>query len=172
MSKRFIATIVGALVVAALVAGCGGGGGGNGGTDSTAANGGGSDNDSAPALTKAEFIKQGDKICSESTKKFLEEVRKFTSDNGIDPSEAPSQEQEEELLTEVILPQFRVEAEELDALGPPKGEEQEVEEIISGLEEVIDEGEADPSSVSGSEDPFAEVNQKAKDFGFKVCGES
>jgi hypothetical protein len=171
LSKRFIATIVGALALAALAAGCGGGGGSEG-SDSTAADSGGSDTNGAPALTKAEFIKQGDEICTKNVAKFAKAVTEFMNDNGIDPNAGPSQEQEEELLSEVVLPQFREEAEELDALGPPKGEEQEVEEIISGVEEIVAEGEEDPSTVTGSDDPFADVNQKAKDFGFKVCSQS
>jgi hypothetical protein len=168
MSKRFIATLAAALAIVVLVAGCGGG---SDSSDSTAADTGGADTSDAPALSKAEFIKQGDEICAETGQKLQEGITDFSSENGLDEGE-PSEEQAEELVTEVILPLIQEQAEEIDALGAPKGEEAEVEEIVAGLEEAVDEGLEDPSIATGSDNPFADVDQRSQDFGFNVCGAS
>jgi hypothetical protein len=169
LSKRFIAAFAGALAIAVLAAGCGGGGGSDTSADTTG--GAEEQSSSVPALTKAEFIAKGDAICTKTEEKTTEDVAAFVTENGLDEGEAPSQEQEEELVTTVVLPLIQEEAEELGELGSPKGEEGKVEEIVEGAEEVVAEGEGDPSSVIGSDDPFADVNAKAQDFGFKVCGE-
>jgi hypothetical protein len=167
VSKRFIATLAGALAIVVLVAGCGSS---ESGDESTAkADGGDGAASNAPALSRAEFIKQGDEICLNATKSFAEGIEDFMSDHDLDPSEPPSGEDEEALIAEVILPAYRTQVEELAELGAPKGEEQKVEELVSGYEEVIAESEADPSSATGGEDPFAEIKAKAKAFGLTYC---
>jgi pyruvate/2-oxoglutarate dehydrogenase complex dihydrolipoamide acyltransferase (E2) component len=176
VSKRFIAMLAGALAIVVLVAGCGGGSDSGDGSTASAdnntaqADSGDGASSNAPALSKAEFIKQGDEICSNAAKSFAEGVVKFMSENGIDESEGPSEEQEEELITEVILPAYQTQAEELGELGPPKGEEDAVAEIVTGFEEVVADGEGDPSSVVGGDDPFADAKSKAREFGLQVCG--
>lgn len=166
MSQRSIAMLVAALAIFAVAAGCGGGDDG----DSTAAETS-SDTD-APALTKAEFIKQGDKICATASKEYNEGIEDFSTENEVSQAKGPTEEQEEEVLAEIVLPRIKVEMEELRELGPPDGEEERVDVIFTGVEEVVAEGEDDPSTVAGNENPFADPNAEAKAFGFKVCGQS
>jgi hypothetical protein len=166
LSKRFIATLAGALAIVAVVAGCGGSSD-NG--DGTTAETSSPDNNGAPALTKALFIKQGDEICTETAKAFAQGIKDYMSENGLDPSEEPSEEQQEELIGEVILPAYKVQAEKLGELGAPKGEEEQAAEIVAGYEDAIADAEADPSGAI-DEDPFADVKSDAGEFGFKVCG--
>jgi ABC-type Fe3+-hydroxamate transport system substrate-binding protein len=166
LSKRFIVVLASALAIASLAVGCGGGDSTAG--DTSTANDASSD---VPALTKAEFIAQGDAICTKTLEKNSANVQAFLSENGLGEGEAPSPEQEEELVSTVILPQFQAVAEELGKLGPPEGEEAEVEEIVTGIEDAVAEGEDDPSGVIGGGDPFEDVNEKAKELGFKSCAE-
>lgn len=167
MSKRFIAMLVGALAIVVLIAGCGGSDSGD--SDSTAADAGGNAGNDAPALSKAEFIKQGDEICTETVTTFSQGIKDFMSENGLDESEEPSQEAQEELAAEVLLPAYQTQAEELAALGAPEGEEEAVEGIVTGFEEAIADAEGDLGGAI-EEDPFADVKAEAADFGFKVCG--
>ncbi len=169
ISKRFITMIVAALAIVVLVAGCGGG---SDSGDSSAADTSSPEKSTGPALTKAEFIKQGDEICTTTEAEVAAEVLIYSEDNGFDEAEGPTEEQEEGLVTEVVLPGFQALAGELAELGPPEGEEAQVEEIIDGIEEVVADGEADPGSVIGTDDPFADINEKATEFGFKVCGDA
>jgi hypothetical protein len=171
VSKRLIAMIVAALAVLALVAGCGGGSDSDSGDSSAAtteaADGGGS---GAPALSKAEFIKQGDVICTKVAGELAKGIADFMSENGLGQTEEPSEEQQEELVAEVILPLFKSQAEQIGELGAPEGEEEAVAEIVEGTEEAVAEGEEDLSGAIGGDNPLQGVNEKAQDFGFQICG--
>lgn len=169
MSKRFIATILAALAIAAIVAGCGGG---SDSGDSTAADSeaGGSAGNNAPALSKAEFIKKGDAICAKVGGELAKGIADFMGGIGLEETEEPSEEQQEELVAEVILPLFQSQAEQLGALGAPEGEEEQVAEIVEGTEEAVAEAEDDPSGAISGDNPLQGVNEKAQEFGFNVCG--
>jgi hypothetical protein len=154
LSKRLLETIVAALAIAILVAGCGGGGSG------------------APVLSKAEFIEQGDEICADAEAELEDEINDYGHDLHIDEVTGPNRKQELGIVTDVILPRFKALAGELGELGPPEGEEAQVGEIVEGLEEVVTRAEADPRVVIGGANPFEAVSEKAAKFGFKVCGEA
>jgi hypothetical protein len=140
---------VAALVL--LIAGCGGGGG-----------------DTTEALTKAEFIKQGDAICKKGNAASEAEVEKFAKENGFE-LEKPSKSQAEEVVTEVLVPNLQRQAEELDALGAPKGDEAKVDALIASLEEATAEFEKEPASFF-KETALAKPIRLENAYGFKVCG--
>ena len=141
-------------VLAALVAGCGGG-------DETT--------DETVTLTKAEFVKQGDAICKQGNDQSEKEAEEFAEENGFTLEKA-SEEQLEEAVAEVLVPSLKQQAEEIDALGAPEGDEEQVEELIVSLETAANEIGEDPSLVFEGE-VLEEPEELAQDYGFKVCGE-
>jgi hypothetical protein len=146
---------VGLVALGALVAGCGSGGG-----DTT---------DSATAtLTKAEFIKQGDTICQEANEDNQAEAEEFAEENGFELEKA-SKEQIEEAVGAVLAPSLNKQAEEIGALGAPKGDEKTVEEIVTALEDAAGEIEDNPNLVFTGK-TLKKPNQLAEAYGFKVCG--
>jgi hypothetical protein len=79
---------------------------------------------------------------------------------------------QEEAAEEILIPLISSQVEELRALGTPEGDEGEVDEILTGAEEAIEEGEEDPISLIGSNSSkFKEVNKLAREYGLTVCGE-
>ena len=156
MSKLLTAAIA-AAVLAALVAGCGGG-------DETT--------DETVTLTKVEFIKQGDAICQAGNKEIEAGFEEFAKENDLPENKEPSKEQGVELVETVLLPSIQQQGEELRELGAPEGDEDQVDAMLTALEDAVAEGEDEPESLfSGDADPFGDANQQAKDYGFKVCGE-
>lgn len=156
MSKLLTAAVA-AAVLAALVAGCGGG-------DETT--------DETVTLTKVEFIKQGDAICQTGNKEIEEGFEEFAKENNLPENKEPSKEQGVELVETVLLPSIQQQGEEIRELGAPEGDEEQVDELLTSLEDAVAEGEDDPESLfSGDTDPFGKPNQMASDYGFKVCGE-
>jgi hypothetical protein len=144
--------VLGALAaLAMLIAGCGGGGG-----------------DTTEALTKAEFIKQGDAICKKGNVASQTEVEEFAKENGFKLEES-NKAQAEEVVTEVLAPNLQRQAEELDALGAPKGDEAEIDALIVSLEEETAEFEKDPTSFF-KETALAKTIRLENAYGFKVCG--
>lgn len=158
MNKASLLALAALVALAAFVAGCGGG-------DETT--------DSATVtLTKAEFIKQGDAICKEGNKEIEEGFEEFAEENDLPQNQEPSKEAGVEITETVILPNVQEQAEEIRDLGAPEGDEDQIEELLDSLEGAVAEGEEDPEALfSGDTDPFADVNQKATAYGFKVCGE-
>jgi hypothetical protein len=156
LNKALLAALAALVALAPLVAGCGGG------DDTT---------DETVTLTKTEFIKQGDAICKEGNKEIQEGFKDYAEENDLPQDKAPSNDQGVEITETVILPNVKQQAEEISDLGAPEGEEKQVDELVTALEDAVAEGEEDPESLfKGSTDPFGKVNRLADDFGFKVCG--
>jgi len=157
LNKALLVAIAALVALAALVAGCGGG-------DSTT--------DETVTLTKTEFIKQGDAICKKGNKEIEEGFEEYAEENDLPQNKEPSSEQGIEITETVILPNVQQQAEEIRELGAPEGDEDQVDELLTSLEDAVAEGEDDPELLfKGETDPFAEVNELAVDYGFKVCGE-
>jgi hypothetical protein len=158
LSKRLIVLLAGIVAVAAAIAGCGS-------SDDSSTH-------STTALTKAEFIKQGDAICEKGGTQIEEEAESFADENDVD-TENPTDEQQEEVIEEVVAPSLRTQADELTALGAPKGEEEQVSAVIDALEEGAGELETDPGALLTSKGagPLDKANELANEFGFKACGQ-
>jgi hypothetical protein len=150
MSKGLIALFAGVLLVA-LVAGCGGS------SDSS-------------SLTKAEFIKQADAICTKGEKSLEESAEKFAKENDVNTGK-PTKAQQEEVIQQVVAPEIRQQAEEIGDLGAPSGEEDKVEAIVTSVEEGADELESKPAQLIEGKNPLEHGSKLAKEYGLKVCGE-
>jgi hypothetical protein len=155
LNKASLLALAALVALAALIAGCGGG---DETTDSTTV-----------TLTKAEFIKQGDAICKEGNEDNEAEAEEFAEKNGFTLEKA-SDKQLEDAVGEVLVPSLNRQAEEINALGAPEGDEDKVEEIVVALEDATEEIEDDPSLVF-EEKTLEEPNQLADAYGFKVCGQ-
>ena len=139
LNKLLIASIA-AAVVAVLVVGCGGG--------------------EADPLSKSAFIKQGNQICIQGTKEREAAVTEVAKEN----PEAGA----EEVVNDAALPPTKDMVGELDGLGVPKGDEKQIEAIITGLEQGIARVEANPKEALGSE-AFEAANKAATSYGLTEC---
>jgi hypothetical protein len=155
LNKALLAALAALVALAGLIAGCGGG------SDTTT--------DETVTLTKTEFIKQGDAICKKGNDQSEKEAEVFAEDNDFTLEKA-SKEQIEEAVSEVLVPNLNQQAEELDELGAPEGDEEQVEEIVVSLEDAASEIEDEPGTIFEGE-ALKEPTKLAKAYGFKVCGE-
>lgn len=144
-----------AVALALALAGCGGDD--DDSTESPPAT------DAAAPLSKAEFTEQANEICRVGG----EQIDARAEALGPDPSQAEI----EEFATEVVAPNVQDQIDQIEALGAPEGDEDEVQEIVDAVQESLDEVEEDPS-VLRTGDPFAEANRLAADYGLTVCAES
>lgn len=159
MSKRLIATAVGVLAIALIVAGCGG----SSSDDSTT---------STASITKAELIKQGDAICQSGNKEIEAGFEEFAKENGLEENQEPSEAQAAEISETVLLPSIQKQIDAIRALGAPSGEEEEVSKILDTVEEEIEAAEEEPEAlITTNTTPFKQGNELAQEYGFKVCGE-
>ncbi len=127
-----------ALGAAVAFVGCGGGGG--------------------DRLSKADYIKEADKICAASSAETDE----------ITPPEA---EEDVGAYFETAGKVVKAMLKDLRALNGPKDDEATVDSIYDDYENVLDEILDDPiAALSIEDDPFIEVGKRAQEYGFQECG--
>ncbi len=166
--RNRIALIAG-LVCAAFalaVAGCGGGDDSSSTTtaSSTAA---GATAASGTPLSKEEFIQQADAICKAGNQATNQAA------NDLFTGGQPTQEQVNQFATDTLVPAIQGEIDQIGALTPPAGDEDEVQAILTAVSGALDKVKADPTSLfaSADEGPFKEADQLAKAYGLTVCGQ-
>lgn len=158
-----------AIAVAALfVAGCGGGD--SSGTGASTAGSGGdgtttnTSGSSGKPLTKAEFISKSNAICQEVPKNFSAKLTTLEKENG---SKKPPKAEEN---LKAAVPPLYTAIQELEALTPPKGEEEMAEEVIAALEVAAKGLEEKPTSeLAGPKSPFNEFQEVSKKYGLTSC---
>lgn len=145
------------VALAAIAAGCGSSDDGTDTVDAT--------------ITKNQLIAQGDRICKQSDKEIEAGAERYAEENGIAKDEEPNKEQSVELIETVVVPKIRSQSESIRALGAPAGDEEEIEAMLDSLDQAVEEAEDNPGSLLNDGDPFADAVGKARDYGFKVCGQ-
>jgi hypothetical protein len=164
--RKIVLMLAALLALAALVAGCGGGGSSSGSTSDTTSTE--TTDSSGEAPTKAVFIKEGDKICTDDEAELNKEIEAFAKEKGISTSEEPAEALQIELFHELVLPNIARQAEDLAALTPPEGDEATIEELTDTLSEEVEAAE-DESGLPG-EETLKGATDMAKAYGFKSCG--
>jgi hypothetical protein len=161
VSKRLLVVLAAAVAALAVFAGCGSSDDSDDTTEATV------------TVTKAQLIKQGDTICKQGDEEIEEGFERYAEENDIPKNKEPSNEQGVEIVETVIVPNITTQAELIRGIGIPEGDEEQVEAMLDSLDEAVEEAEKDPESLFDEEsDPFGDANQRAEDYGFKVCGQS
>lgn len=122
-----------------------------------AAAGCGEDSSKAEPLSKSAFIQQADAICANATKERNQASKELPEGGGGSSDEAAAG-------IETLVSPITVMAEELGELTPPKGDEQQVEEIVDAFEAGVGELEEDPASPEAAS-AFAKANEEAENYG-------
>jgi hypothetical protein len=147
MFKRYGCMVAVALVAAGAGAGCGG--------------------DDEEALSKPEYVKQGDALCKKAQAAGAKETDEMFGDLG--PNEEPSEEQLNTFVEEVFKPNTQGQVDDLRDLAPPEGDEDTVNGVYDGIEEGLAKVEDDPKVLLSADDPFEAAGKEAADYGFKEC---
>lgn len=152
-SRGYIAAL--AALLALVITGCGG-------SETTA--------EELPHLPKAQLIKKGEAICDQGNKvinaKFDRWGRKNAAENKI-----ATQKELNDFTAKVVIPVRKMELRRLRALGIPHPGAQTYKHILIGMEEGIEEGERDHSSMLavGEEYAFAKAFELSFAYGLDSC---
>jgi hypothetical protein len=114
-------------------------------------------------LTKAEFVKQAEQICTKGLKEKEQAVSA-----ALKKGAASNPKGIEKLVEETIIPSYQRIVEQLGELGVPKEGEAEVEKIVSDFESALDTVESEPVKAS-KKNPFLTVDKAAADYGIETC---
>ncbi len=154
--RRGYLAAVAVLTALALAAGCGGG------SDTST--------EELPQITKAELIKKGEAICDQGNEvinaKFNVWGKKNAEENKI-----ATQKELNDFTAKVVIPVRKMELRRLRALGIPHPGAHTYKRILIGMEEGIEQGEKDHSSMlaAGEEYAFAEPFELSFNYGLKSC---
>lgn len=145
MTKRAVAGVVLALGVA--IAGCA--------------------EEAEPAMTKAEYVDQGNEVCADATE-ALDEAAEEAGLDQIDPAGQVAFIQSE------VVPSVRRQIADLRELGFPPGDEEELDDLYDDAEDTLIVLARDPASLlrTEGESPFAAINLRLADYGLEECAEA
>lgn len=139
-SSAFFAAAVAALIAMSAIAGCGG-------------------SDEPESLKKPQFVEQANSIC-ENSESDRNEAMQDAADGEAGGAES---------ATEAALPSIQEMIEELSDLGPPAGDEQEVQAIIAAFEDGAKKLEAGPAELASTVGAFERADQLAEEYGLTAC---
>jgi hypothetical protein len=146
MLSRY-STLLIALVALSVVAGCG------------------SDDSQEATLTKAQFAKRANLVCSEASNEQFANAGRYLKEH--------PKADEAQMMEPVALPALEKELEELRKLGLPRGGEAEAEAFIEEFERALEEMKEDPEAVvSPGGNPFEKANKLAEKYEYGDCSQS
>jgi hypothetical protein len=141
-------TLILALIACLALAGCG-------------------DSDDSPeaTLSKAQFAKRSNLVCSAASNEQFEKA-------GLYLNKHPKAE-EAEMIEPVAIPALEKELVELEELGLPKGSEEQAEAFIEEFEAALEELKDDPEALFTAQgNPFEKANKLAEKYEYGDCSQS
>jgi hypothetical protein len=153
------------LVLLASAVGCGGGGG----TTSAGTPAAGEEVERAASegpKTQAQltFIKEANALCAKATDQFEQELQPYFK-KGLEANQ-----ESESIVEGLLVPSIEAEIEGIRALGPPAGDSSQVEAILTALDEVAEQAQADPEAFVVKGGFYAESMRLAEEYGVGDCG--
>ena len=122
----------------------------------------------APAepLSKVEFVRQADQICA-ATESRIEAA----ADDLVTQKKDPPPAEVERIAIDIVIPALRSEVAAIEALGTPKGDEEEVQAILDATEDGIAAIEADPQGLlDGPPEALRRAGTLSREYGAQQCG--
>lgn len=137
------------LILAALaLAGCGGG-----------------DDSPEATLSKAQFAKRSNLVCSAASNEQFEKA-------GLYLQKHPKAE-EAQMIEPVAIPALEKELVELEELGLPRGAEEQAEAFIDEFEAALEQLKEDPEALFTAQgNPFEKANKLAEKYEYGDCSQS
>jgi hypothetical protein len=162
IKNLFLWFSLGLTVVAAAgaLAGCGGGGDSASGTTLTTS-----------SHSKAEYVKLANAICKKGREATLGKIGAFMeARNGGKESKAQDGNLFAKALQTIFLPAIQTQVEEIRSLGAPEGDEQQVEALLTALQEASDaHRQGTVKSQNVFEKDFKRSGELASKYGLDEC---
>ncbi|HYP56305.1 MAG TPA: hypothetical protein VEQ41_08425 [Solirubrobacterales bacterium] len=116
-------------------------------------------------VAKADFIQAANAACEKRREEIANKGRRIFAKHSDQPD---SPQARRELIEKAIAPGFEAEIRDLRALEPPAGEEEEVEEVITAIEEMVARTREDLAEDRSY--PYRRTENIAAAYGLPDCG--
>jgi hypothetical protein len=131
--------------------------------------------DDEEALSKEEFLRQGNAVCAEGNEELDALFEEQFAD--LEEGEEPDPAQFAAFIEDDVVPRVQEQIDDIADLEPPEELADDVEQLVTKAQAALDELEQqakdDPEALlQQEEDPFAEVNEDAAEIGLTVCAEA
>lgn len=113
--------------------------------------------------TKDEFVTAANAVCAAGNA----EIAAAGAD--VDPADPDAVAA---FATDVLVPSVRGQLDDIRALGFPADDADLLDDTLTDAGAAVDEIEADPTLLTGTDNPFAEVNATLTDYGLTECAAS
>jgi hypothetical protein len=144
--------------------------GGGGESTGTASAGGNKETTAhSSSLSKAEFVKQANAICTREKTKGLEAMGAYAKQHRGAATGQAKIELIGEAIQKVFLPSVQSQVNQIRALGAPAGDEQEVEALLDSLEEAVEKASQGTASSARFGQAFASSGKLAREYGLSDC---
>ena len=144
--------------------------------------------DDAEALSKPDFVAQANSICQKSNDRINPIFETIYADTDEIDWDDPANElllfvRWDEALQQVVVPIIDQQLDDIRALTPPAGDEELIDTLLEDQEAAIAEFAGLMTAATGgdqaalealdssNEDPFDDINRRAREYGLTVCGE-
>jgi hypothetical protein len=128
----------------------------------------------SPPSASEDLIEQADAICEQEDNQIAaDRVARF----GEDPMGPASKADEEEFVTETVIPAIQAQVDRLSELDVPPVNEEQFDKFLTAVEKGLDEARADPLELTIYGDrarvhpPFEDAIRLADEIGFDDCTE-
>lgn len=151
MSRRVVALIGGALVLASLGIGCGGG-----------------EELATATVAKPAYLERLAQICQNTYETVQDGYDRFNEEQGKDAFKGLDSMRE--YTDSVLIPAREQQASEIRKLGAPEGSEKKVEEILDAYASGDEEAAEDPeNAVKGAYGPWVPATELVRKLGAGEC---
>lgn len=116
-------------------------------------------------IARADFVQAANAACENRSQEMTQKAQKVIAKYS---SQADSAKGRRAVIEEAIAPGFEGEAKDLRALQPPAGEEEEIEEFITALEEMVARTKKDLAE--GRNYPYRKTENLGAAAGLPACG--
>jgi hypothetical protein len=123
---------------------------------------GGDDTSTSEALTKEEFLAQGNAICKQGNAEIGQAGEGVQGPPGTPEFDA--------FVTDTLVPNIQGQIDDLRALGIPEADADQVNAMLDDVQDVVDQIEADPGFATESkQDPLDPVTESLVAYGLTEC---
>lgn len=123
----------------------------------------------ASALSKAQFLKRADAVCTEGAKRLELEFRQYLRSIKFVPSRSEILRHAGQFFDRFQGPSNERQLAGIRALGAPRGDERKVTAILNAMQDAIAAARRDPAAYFYGGDPFGHAYKLAALYGLRNC---